>query len=85
MRFPTFSLALLAAILRLSAAEFSMQTVDGLNRPVSGVQIEISCVSPEQKTVSQRFKSDENGMLHGAFDSTVCEPTSVSVEKQGYA
>ncbi len=85
MRFPTFSLLLSVAAVRLSAAEFSLQTVDGLSRPISGVQVEVSCTTPKHKSLSLSLKSDQDGMAHGTYDAALCTPAWVSVQKQGYA
>jgi hypothetical protein len=81
---PKFSLFLFVVIPRLYASELSAQIVDGLNRPIPGVQVEISCMSSKQQETSLRFKSDENGMVHGTYDAALCTPLSTSVEKQGY-
>jgi hypothetical protein len=90
--FRKVSLVLLAAALRLSATEFSLQTVDGLNRPISGVEVTVSCTSVKRGILrlSNRpdrdltYKSDQDGMVHGMYDAALCAPVSVSVDKQGY-
>jgi hypothetical protein len=67
----------------LLAANLSIQTVDGLNRPLSGVEVRISCDQPND-SVSLRFKSDENGEIHSQYDPDLCTPRSASVRKPGY-
>lgn len=84
MRFLSFSLLVLAAVTPLSAADLSTQTVDGLGRPVPGVQVEISCMSPKRETIVLQFKSDENGMVYGTYDTALCTPSGASIEKEGY-
>ena len=44
MKFPALLALLLFARMRLAAEEFSIHTVDGLDRPVAGVQVEVECV-----------------------------------------
>src|SRR5438132_14386585 len=85
MRFVTIASSLLVAVAGLSAADISIQTVDGLGRPISGVQIDIDCVSPEQTSLSFHLNSEPDGMAHGSYDPTLCVLYSVRVEKQGYA
>src|SRR6266550_3131383 len=68
----------------LSAAEFSTRTVDGLNRPIAGVQVEVSCMSRKQKFMYFHLQSDQDGAVHGTYDAALCKPFFVSVEKQGY-
>src|SRR5579871_6915906 len=82
--FARFAILALAAISTLSGADISVQIVDGLDRPLPGVKIEISCVSDQRKTTPLRFTSDQNGMVHGTYDAAVCKPQSASVEKAGY-
>jgi hypothetical protein len=74
---------LLVPVAGLSAADFSVQTVDGLNRPISDVQVDIDCVSP-QKNFSLPLTSDQNGVAHGTYDVALCVPLSVHLEKPGY-
>jgi len=84
MKLSKFLFVLLAAVPSLSGAEFSIQTVDGLDRPIPGVQVEVSCLSPDRKKAPLRFKSDENGLVHGTYDAALCTPQSASVAKPGY-
>jgi hypothetical protein len=84
MRFRTLPVALLAFIPQLSAAEFSIQIVDGLNRPIAGVRVDVSCASTKQKTKTLLFESDENGMIHGEYNSASCKPQWTDVGKHGY-
>ncbi len=92
MGFRTVSLVLLAAALQLSAMEFSLQTVDGLNRPISGVEVKVSCASVKRRILwlSNRpdrdlnYGSDQNGVVRGMYDAALCAPVSVSVAKDGY-
>jgi hypothetical protein len=74
---------LLSPLSLLLAANISIHTVDGLNRPLSGVEVEISCDRPND-SVSLRFKSDENGEIHGEYDPELCTPISASLQKLGY-
>jgi hypothetical protein len=84
MRLSQFLFLLPVAVARLSAAEFSAQVVDGLNRPIPGAQVEVDCVSAKKETTSLRFQSDQNGMVHGAYDAALCAPLFVTYWKQGY-
>lgn len=77
----------------LSAAEFFALTVDGLNKPLPGVLVKISClVSPAddqrpREVTLLRGRSDRNGIVRGSyhFPSVRCEQSrGVSYEKQGY-
>ena len=77
----------------LSAAEFSARTVDGLNRPLPGVLVRISCIisPPDDRQLREatilRLRSDRNGIVRGSYDfpSISCEQSrGVSVEKEGY-
>jgi len=47
-RFSAIPPSLLAAVAGF-AADFSAQTVDGLNRPISDVQIDVDCLCSTQK------------------------------------
>jgi hypothetical protein len=84
IRAPTLTAWIILAVLdtrsTLSAAEFSAQIADGLNRPVADVQFVVSC----EKSRSLRFASDQNGMVHGTYDSKSCTPPLVSLDKEGY-
>lgn len=84
MRFLRFSSLWLAAVAGVSAAEFTAQIVDGLGRPISGVQVKVSCASPQQKMQRYDLMSDPDGTIHGMYDTAVCKPISVSVRKEGY-
>jgi hypothetical protein len=84
MRF-WFPICLLFAGFRLSADVFSIRTVDGLGRPISDVQVDVSCMSPNPKALPLNFISDRDGMVHGEYDAALCKPQSTSVEKPGYA
>jgi hypothetical protein len=57
--------ALLVTLSPVSAAEFSAQIVDGLNRPVAGVQFVVFCGSSGNKTTPLYFASDGNGWCAG--------------------
>jgi hypothetical protein len=78
------SFLFLAAIAGLYAADFSVQTVDGLGRPLPGVQVEIACTAHDQEIVTFHLQSAEDGMVHGTYDAALCTPSGVGVEKQGY-
>jgi hypothetical protein len=76
----------------LCAAEFSAQFVDGLNRPLPGVLVEVSCEDrrkePAREVTLLHLRSDSNGLVHSEYDavSAGCgEFLGVSVEKEGYA
>jgi hypothetical protein len=62
----------------LLAADVTITTVDGLNRPLAGVQIEVSCSG---KTF--RFRSASDGVARGTIDDN-CEPGPADVAKPGY-
>lgn len=68
----------------LGAAEFSIRTVDGLNRPLVGVQITVSCAERTAGDGSYVLISGSDGIARGTYDETTCTPRSVGVEKQGY-
>jgi hypothetical protein len=68
----------------LSAVGFTIQTVDGLGRPVPRVEIEISCDSASRRFTRINLVSDKDGYAHGEYDSASCTPLDVSVKKQGY-
>ena len=87
------ALLLLISFRLLPAAEFSVLTVDGLNRPLQGVLVKISCIisPPEDQQLREvtilRRRSDRNGIVSGSFDfpSIRCEQSrGVSYEKEGY-
>jgi hypothetical protein len=81
----------LAAASLLPAADFTIQTVDGLQRPISGVQVEITCypvgrilgVFPKH-FVRLRYASDQGGLVRGTYNAKRCEPRLASISKEGY-
>src|SRR5882724_5491729 len=83
MRFAIFA-AILLADASLIAEDFTLSTVDGLKRPLSGVQVEVYCDGPKQETLQLNLVSDRDGMARGSYDASRCKPISVSVEKTGY-
>ena len=68
---------LLAGTLALTAQESTIQTVDGLNRPLPGVEITVYCGNRPH-----HLSSDANGHARGPFDKKTC--ISASVAKSGY-
>jgi len=68
---------LLAGTLALTAQESIIYTVDGLNRPLLGVEITVYCGNRPH-----HLSSDANGHARGPFDKKTC--TSASVAKSGY-
>ena len=85
------ALLLLVPFRLLPASEFSALTVDGLNRPLSGVLIKISCLTSAADDAREvtilRRRSDKNGIVSGRYDfpSITCEQSrGVSIEKEGY-
>jgi hypothetical protein len=75
----------------LPAAEFTIRTVDGLQRPISGVEVQITCypvgrilgVFPK-RSVSLRYTSDQDGLVHGTYNAKQCKPLLASISKAGY-
>lgn len=63
--------------LALTAQESTIQTVDGLNRPLAGVEITVYCGNRLHHLVS-----NANGQARGTFDKNTC--TSAGVVKPGY-
>jgi hypothetical protein len=84
MRLSRFFFLLLASCSGLSAAEFSVQIVDGLSRPVPGVHVVVSCRSHRQEDVDLHLQSAHDGIVHASYDAALCSPDWVSVEKPGY-
>lgn len=68
---------LLAGTLALTAQESTIHTVDGLNRPLPGVEITVYCGNRPH-----HLSSDANGHARGPFDKKTC--ISASVAKSGY-
>jgi hypothetical protein len=68
---------LLAGTLALTAQQSTIHTVDGLNRPLPGVEITVYCGNRPH-----HLSSDANGHARGPFDKKTC--TSASVAKAGY-
>jgi hypothetical protein len=77
-------LALFVTLSSASATELSAQIVDGLNRPLAGVQFVVHCKESRSKIEPLRLTSDQNGMVHGTYDSKLCTPLLASVDKEGY-
>jgi hypothetical protein len=75
---------LIVIVTPVLGADFTLRTVDGLNGPISGVKVEVSCVSGDQST-SLLFESDQNGMVYGTYDAALCAPRMLSVTKDGYS
>ncbi len=73
----------MTSALRLEAAKFSTRTVDGLNRPLEGVEVEIECAAPNKAT-SLKFTSDRDGVVRGTYDAARCNPIVANVNKPGY-
>jgi hypothetical protein len=84
MKVPALVALLLFAKMRLPAEEFSIHTVDGLNRALAGVQVEVECATGIKVKVRLHLKSDSNGEAHGIYNSAQCKPLTVKVAKQGY-
>ena len=68
---------LLAGTLAITAQESTIHTVDGLNRPLPGVEITVYCGNRPH-----HLSSDANGHARGPFDKKTC--ISASVAKSGY-
>src|SRR5271170_2151534 len=75
----------------LPAADFTIQTVDGVKRPIAGMEVEITCYSVRRvllvfprRFVHLHYTSDQDGLVHGAHDSRKCKPLLASVSKEGY-
>ncbi len=58
-------LLLLVAVVRLPAAEFNAQILDGLKRPISDVECEVFCESGKEVKPSLHLRSDRNGLVYG--------------------
>jgi hypothetical protein len=84
MRYPAKLLSVLVAASTSFAADFTSQTVDGLNRPVAGVHLEVECESPAKKITTLLFDSDQDGVVNGTYDERLCKPFFVSLKKGGY-
>ena len=72
---------LLTDAAQAAPAAFTLEMVDGLGRPVAGVQAEIFCGA--DKTMLH-FESDADGRIAGSFDSVTCRTPVVSVKKTGF-
>jgi hypothetical protein len=64
------------------AAKISLHTVDGLDRSLPGVDLEVYCSGKQDVTLM--LTSDQDGMARGTYEPKSCRPTAVSVAKQGY-
>ena len=80
--FPVLAICLLVPT--LSAKDFSIQVVDGLDRPISGANIDIPCLVGKKKIADLRLESDSTGIIRGAYDGSKCQPISVRIQRKGY-
>jgi hypothetical protein len=76
--------AALLASAALPGADFTVRTVDGLERPLADVSIRISCFSKGREVLSIELKSDGDGVARGSYDSAVCKAPWLSLGKPGY-